>query len=770
MTPPPLQPLRILYLEDDPVAVEMVRSLFAEEGVDCEIVHVDDRDGYLRVLAAHGFDLILSDFNLPSIDGFEALRLRDENAPATPFVVISGALGEQTAVDTLKKGATDFVLKDSLVRLPSVVRRAMCEAREHDQRLSAEEALKRSEERFRRLAENASDIIVRYACHPEPAIEYVNGAIHAVTGYLPEDFYGNPGLCLEVIHPDDRTLLEGRLRKPGVDPASLVVRWRGRDEHVAHIEQRLTPVFDEVGAVVAIEGIGRDITERILAEEQIRLLSEAIAQSPVGIVIVEPDDTLVFANRHLCELSGYTPLELRGRSTRLLFADNVAVEELNEMNARRAEGKPWSGELVLRAKDGTARQIRAMIAPLRGPDGSIRHFLGVLEDISLWKTEQQTRRELETQLFQAQKMEAIGALAGGIAHDFNNILTAIIGFAELLGQSSRQDEEDAVLIRHILTAGRRAKDLVAQILSFSRIQEQSQAVVDLSHVVGEALRLLRASLPATIEIHRSFEPALVLANPTQIHQVVLNLCTNAEHAMRGRPGRLGVSVRVVRTGTAGVPSDLPPGEYACLSVADTGHGMDEATRARIFERFFTTKKAGEGTGLGLSVVRSIVRNHLGVVCVDSTPGVGTRFDLYFPIARTAAEKTDTRPVASVRGAGQTIFVVDDEISILTFLGLRLERMGFRVRRFSDPLDVINAVVRLGQRADLIITDQTMPGMTGVSLLRQLRDAGCRTPAILSSGYRVPDEEGLSALADVTLIAKPFTGESLSNALAAVLRL
>ncbi len=769
--PRPQSLLRILYLEDDPVAVEMVRSLLAEEKIACELLHVDDHSGYEQALRAGGFDLILSDFNLPSIDGFEALRLREQSSPSTPFIVISGALGEHTAVDTLKRGATDFVLKDSLMRLPSAVRRALSESREHDRRLLAEEALKRSEERFRRLAENASDIIVRYTCRPSPAVEYINSAIQAITGYHPEDFYHDPGLCLSVIHPDDRPVLERRLAQPAVSPDSFVLRWCGRDGHVAHIEQRLTPVFDKTGGVVAVEGIGRDITDRILAEEQIRLLSEAIAQSPVGIVIVEPDDTLVFANRHLCELSGYSPIELHGRSTRLLFADNVAVEALKEMDQRRSEGLPWNGELVLRAKDGTTRQIRAMIAPLRAPDGSVRHFLGVLEDISLWKSEQQRRRDLETQLFQAQKMEAIGALAGGIAHDFNNILTAIIGFAELLGQSPRRDPEDEVLIRHVLTASRRAKDLVAQILSFSRIQEQSQVVVNLSHVAAEALRLLRASLPTTIEIHRSFENALVLANPTQIHQVVLNLCTNAEHAMRGRPGRLSISVKVVNASNGSLPRDLPPGDYACLSIEDTGHGMDAATKARMFERFFTTKKPGEGTGLGLSVVQSIVKNHSGVITVDSSVGVGTRFDVFLPLAQVCAIGAEVRPAAVIKGHGQTIFVVDDEISILTFLGLRLERMGFKVRRFNDPLDVINAIAHLGQQPDLIITDQTMPGLTGINLIRRLRSAGCQTPVILSSGYGGShNEESLSSLGEVTTIAKPFTGETLAQALSSVFRL
>ncbi|MDX2188120.1 MAG: ATP-binding protein [Opitutaceae bacterium] len=503
--------------------------------------------------------------------------------------------------------------------------------------------------------------------------------------------------------------------------------------------------------------------------EEIRRLSLAIEQSPVGVAIVRKTGTIVFANPRFCDLFGYRHDEVLGREISSLrlqpFTPSLNVQVQRTIEA----GEAWHGQLTNQAKDGHAVHVRTTIAPIRSPDGEIRSHLILEEDISEWLEEQDRRHRLESQLLQAQKLEALGTLAGGIAHDFNNILTGILGYCELSALDMDAPDRLSLHLSEIKGAGMRAKDLVARILTFSRQSTPTLAPMDLAHAVGEALKLLRASTPATIEYHIRIAPASVMGDATQIHQVVVNLCTNAVHAMQGKPGRISVEVEslVLSPEEAAELHDIKSGHVAKLTVSDTGHGMDSATLGRIFDPFFTTKQPGHGTGLGLAIVRAIVANHNGAIRVKSTPGMGTTFELFFPSTDRAATASPFGELIA-EGDGQRILVVDDEATIANFIANRLRRLGYEVDVFNEPRVALDRFLADPYRYTAIVTDLTMPGMTGLQLLQAARERKV-VPAVIVSGYGV--ELGSTDPASLTrclLLPKPFNGNDLARAIQQVL--
>ena len=744
-----------------------MRALLAADGIDAAFEHVDEPEAYRRALAPNPPDLILSDFNLPGMDGHAALALKGELCPGVPFIFVTGALGEETAVETLRNGATDFVLKGSLARLASAVRRALAESREHRERLRAEQSLRISEERFRRLTANAPDAIFRYRLAPSPGYEYISPAIEQMIGYRPEEFYAEPELAGRLVPPGDRDELRAIARSRVVPLGIREIRWIARDGRTIVTEQRFVPVRDDLGQLVAVEGIARDISDRKRSEDQIHLLSEAIEQSPVGIIVTDARNRILFVNARIPAMSGYAAAELLGKDPgHLLAPDNPPVLG-DEIWRRIHSGHTWQGDFVCRRKDAGDYTVHATIAPILDTDGRVRNYLAVHEDVTAVRQEQDHRRQLEAQLFQAQKLETIGTLAGGIAHDFNNILTGILGFTEIASLALPEDHPAHNDLAEVRKAGMRAKDLVAQILTFARQKDSQQVPLELAHSVDEALKLVRASTPATIEIERDFQPGRVRADPTAIHQVVLNLCTNAVHAMRGQVGRL--SLRIAPFTTTEPRSDttpkLKPGSYLCLSVRDTGHGMDEKTRNRLFEPFFTTKKVGEGTGLGLALVRGIVNAHNGALRIASQPGVGTTFDIFLPACTDTEPRSEPTTIIA-QGNGEQVAVVDDEKSVAAFVGARLEQLNYRTAVFNDPREALAALRAEPRRFDLIVTDLTMPHLTGHDLLRALRSDGLPTPAVLMSGFCGDGltEGGIQSLGRTILLTKPFNGDDLARAI------
>jgi len=375
---------------------------------------------------------------------------------------------------------------------------------------------------------------------------------------------------------------------------------------------------------------------------------------------------------------------------------------------------------------------------------------------------------------QSQKMEAIGTLAGGVAHDFNNILGAILGFTELARNTIAEDSPARQHLERVSEAGTRAVALVDQMLAFGRHGGSKKRAVNLNDVVTEAMHLIRASTPATIDIRQSIDAPDVeaLVDPTQIHQVVVNLCTNAAHAMPDG-GTMEVSLDLMDVGEelALSKASLRPGSYFRLTVADTGNGMDRTTMEQAFDPFFTTKEVGSGTGLGLSVVHGIVTGHGGLVDVYSEPGQGSTFKAYLPRKSVeAADMTAAEPVLVTQGQGETVMFIDDEEPLVQLALQVLGELNYRAMVFEDPVAAMQAFRAAPDRFDVIITDQTMPDMTGVEIARAVAEVRPDLPVVLATGH------GLAALAEMLDLSvfrdqlkKPLTKSELGACLNRVLR-
>jgi signal transduction histidine kinase/CheY-like chemotaxis protein len=415
---------------------------------------------------------------------------------------------------------------------------------------------------------------------------------------------------------------------------------------------------------------------------------------------------------------------------------------------------------TIACKDGTQRIVQIIASVLSTGD-----YLMTCEDIT-------ELRKLENQLRQSQKMEAIGTLAAGIAHDFNNVLTGIIGFTEMVYEDLVSDSPEHKRLGLVLKGAHRGRDLVKQILTFSRQTEQDRKPLALAQTIEEGLKILRPLFPSTIQImSRSLtNDDMTLADPVQIHQVLMNLCTNAAHAMRDNGGILDINVSktsLLESDPRPVP-EMEPGEYIVLEVRDTGCGMTSETLECMFDPFFTTKKQGEGTGLGLSVVHGILKSHGGHVAVESKPGKGTVFHIYFPKVKEYTV-TEDKVVQATTGKNERILIIDDEDIIVELDKQRLSRLGYEVVATTSSVDALNIFRKEPDAFDLVITDQTMPHLTGMDLAVELLKIRATIPIILCTGHSETvsleraTEAGIRAF-----LMKPLTKEELAQTIRRVL--
>ncbi len=419
-----------------------------------------------------------------------------------------------------------------------------------------------------------------------------------------------------------------------------------------------------------------------------------------------------------------------------------------------------------RRKDGALFNAAGTISPVFGEDGAITNYVAVMRDT--------TRQDmLEKQLRQSQKLEAIGTLAGGIAHDFNNILSAIQGYSELVYAALEENSELREDMGEVLKAAQRASELVDQILTFSRRTEEKRRPLDIRLILRETLKLLRASIPATIAIEEdiSEDCGFVVADPTQMHQVIMNLCTNAHHAMRDTGGVLSISLNPVTLDARAASSmlHLKAGDYLLLTVADTGMGMDQKTVERIFEPFYTTK-AAEGTGMGLAIVHGIVESYGGEIRVESETGQGTAFSIYLPAAASppGESKELPPPAGAPQGSGH-ILLVDDEAPLVDLAARFLRKTGYEVTQCTSSADALEAFREAPSRYQAVLTDQAMPGMSGIELAQAIWAVDSTIPIILMTGFS--EEIGHSEAKELGFrgfLTKPIDNSALARTLQAAL--
>ena len=511
----------------------------------------------------------------------------------------------------------------------------------------------------------------------------------------------------------------------------------------------------------------RDITERKLMEEAVSRAEEKyrdiFENSVTGIYQMTMEGRFLNVNMATACMAGYdSPEELLNEAGDVLqlYVHPERRSEMLRMIGRHGSVRDFEAEFF--RKDKGVVWVSLNARAVRDSTGEVAYLEGTASDIT-------DRKLLRAQLDQAQRMEAIGTLAGGIAHDFNNILTPIIGYSELCLSMVPEEGKLSHNMRQVLVSANRAKDLVKQILTFSRKAKQEKRPVQVSLLVKEALKLLRSSLPSTIEIRQFMDPdaneSTTMADPTQIHQVLMNLCTNAAHAMRDKTGTLTVTLENVEIGQCAeiVSPDLGPGPYLSLSVADTGCGMDAALQRRIFDPYFTTKGPNEGTGLGLAVVYGIVKDLFGAIAVSSQPGKGTTFEVYFPRTETVPAASSILSEILPTGRGR-VLVVDDERFIVDMVREMLETLGYETIARYSSVDALEAFKAAPENFDLVVTDMTMPHMTGVDLAKEIFMIRPHTPIILCTGFsETVEEHKIKQLGIKELLLKPVSMRDLAGA-------
>ncbi len=474
-----------------------------------------------------------------------------------------------------------------------------------------------------------------------------------------------------------------------------------------------------------------EITARKKVEQRQALLAEVIEQSHDTILITDKDGKIQYANSAFEKNTGFSKENVKGRALQILNSGMQNDDFFTNMWAVLKSGKVWRGLMNNKRKDGSFMEEDVAVLPVKNTTGKIINYAAIMRDLTQVKN-------LERQLLQAQKMEAIGTLAGGIAHDFNNILSAIIGYSELLKFEIPKDIEAASYPDNILKAGNRAKDLVNRILTFSRQSEQELKPLSVKKITIEALKLIRASLPSTIEIHEDLiSDSLIMGNSTQIHQIIMNLCTNAGHAMQENGGVLEIVLNdeVLDIESASYYTDLKPGKYLKLAVKDSGYGISPDKIDFIFDPFFTTKGKGAGTGLGLSVVHGIVKSMKGSIAVSSKPGKGALFEVLIPIIIddivVLEEKVNRLPQGTER-----VLLIDDEPELIKVGRSMLEKLGYSVYSSSNPREALNLFESEPDKYDMVITDMTMPDLTGDKLAAELIRIKNDIPVILTTGFSV----------------------------------
>jgi len=721
-------------------------------------------------LAASPPHIILADWSLPDGGGIELLA-DAENGVRIPVVLMTASGSEALAVEAIKSGALDyFVLSPERIQdLPHIIRHALREWTAITERERAQEELRESRNLLREIQRLGR--IVGWKYDFRTGTIFWSDELYQLLGYAPGAVMPSFELYVTHIHPNDQELAAALHKNEDSLSQDIEYRLLSTDGTVHYIITRNCYEYDRTGNPAFMFGAIADITSRKQAEDAVKtsrdMLEKIFKTCPDSIFFSDDTGCIVTVNDAALAALGYTEQELIGQSMEIFSPEREEdrASALAMLEAFFEKGFVKDCEIIWRKKDGSNIYLECNAMSLRDDSGNVSGAISVLRDIT-------DRKKIEAQLRQSQKMEAIGTLAGGIAHDFNNILAAIMGYTELsLDELSRGLSVEHNL-EQILKSTLRARDLVRQILAFSRKDMEVRGPLQVSSIIKEAVKLLRATLPSTIDIREklSEQSGLINANPTQIHQVVINLCTNAAHAMSKNGGALVIGVQPVFLDApplSGYPG-LGCGAYVKISVSDTGAGIDPQNMDRIFEPFFTTKKLGKGTGMGLAVVHGIVKSHGGEMLVESEPGRGSTFEVLLPQIPDAALDGSSETSRTLKGT-ERILLVDDEKMLLDFGQSMLKSLGYKPTVAHSSPGALKLFKKDPFGFDLVITDMTMPQMTGDILTGKLMRIRPDLPVIIATGYSEKiSEETARELGVKALVMKPLNRRELAQTIRTVL--
>ncbi|MDQ7065563.1 MAG: response regulator [candidate division KSB1 bacterium] len=764
--------LRVLMVEDYEDDAILIMRLLQRGGFDLEWQRVDNRADLLRALDQGPWDLMITDYSLPGFSGKEVLEIYKQRKLDFPFIMVSGTIGEDIAVEAMKAGAHDYIMKDNLKRLVPAVKREIKEAAERQKRRQVEEALRISQQKYRMLVDSLPDVI--FQTDRKGRLIFLNPTWKEITGYDPETCHQKE--LVSFVATADRRRIAEQIRQL---IAGRKKEYRGMmrlltsEKSHRWVEIRATLLAGEP-AESGISGLLRDITEKKKAEENLmreKNFSDSIISSIPGVFyLVDPGGRLQRWNKNLEELTGCTGTELR----RMRFAElfNEADRELIARAVKTVfSGHDMHFEARLHSADGAGRTF--LLSGKRILHNDRPYMVGTGIDISEQKRTEAEKQMLHEQLIQSQKMEAVGRLAGGIAHDFNNILSVIMGSSELLRSRHPQDAFVEEELQQIQVAAERAKELTSQLLAFSRKQTLEMKVVNLNEIIARVQKMLKRLLREDIELVIKLHPDLmnIKADPGQLEQVLINLAINAQDAMPDG-GVITIETGHVAIEREKLPqfADLQAGDYTLLKFSDTGMGMDRATRAQVFDPFFTTKKSG--TGLGLSTVYGIIKQHGGHIWLESERGAGATFNIVFPqIPEKIMDGMFDVKMPHQRGRNELVMVVEDDPAVRNIVTKMLQENNYRVIAVENPEKAIHLAAQKKDSIDLLLTDVIMPGLNGKELYEEVRRYCPQIRVLFMSGYTddIINQDAFPA-SETHFLQKPFTMEKLCEKVREVLDL
>lgn len=724
---------RILINEDAPADAELVTREVRKVVEDPEIRLVQTKEAFLEALTGFGPDLIISDYSLPTFDGITALKLARAIDRERPFILVSGSLGEEIAIETMKQGATDYVLKDRLKRLAPAVERALREAEERKSRNQAMEALRRSEERQAHILESLPMALHTARADGGYECTWIGGQAERLSGFPPERFTQDAAFWFQHIHPDDLDrMTEGVRELYRTGTHTMEYRWKCADGSYRWFLDRTVLLKDETGKPLEILGTWIDVHDRKMMEgrleEREQLLNSVFEEAPIGIALVSVDGEIMLVNKRYETQLGYARGALLGRS----IIDITAPDDRPQSADRLARVK--AGDLTVSARekrylrqDGTVMWAELTSSVLTDPAGRPRFVLTMLLDIS-------ERQKLQDVMVRQERLKALGQMASAIAHDINNALSPVLGYAELI--ETQEQALSAKSLRYLQTIKTAAGDIgriAGRMREFYQAREEDLVLVPLeaNALIDEAAEMTAPRWRTDtrqrgikLELTRDLAPGLppLAGVATDIRECLVNLIFNAVDAMPAG-GRI-----VLRSGIKD--------RHLVLEVEDTGQGMDTVTRQRCLEPFFTTKGAA-GTGLGLASVAGVMRRHGGRVEIDSEIGRGTAVRLHFPLRDVATETAEPAAAPSAAAASLRILCIDDEAAILTLMGDLLTPDGHRVETATgghEGLTLFREALSGKQPFDVVITDHGMGGMDGNQVAAAVKGESTETPVILMTGW------------------------------------
>ncbi|MHB1048601.1 MAG: hybrid sensor histidine kinase/response regulator [Bacteroidota bacterium] len=761
--------LSALIVEDNPNDVKLITRELGT-GKYAPVVTVVNTEAEFKKHLTDSIDIILCDFNLPNFNAFNALEILKQSAVDIPFIVVSGTIGEETAVELIKRGAADYLMKDRLLKLTVAVENALSRKIILRRQRQTEGLLRK----MMRAVEQSADSIV--ITDTNGIIEYVNPAFRTITDFSPDEVIGKTHAILKSgMHaPEFYDTLWKTLLSDNTFRAEFINR--KKDGTLYYIDQSISPVHDETGAISHYVSTGRDVTQRKEMEQSLKESEERyrnlIDSAKDAIFTVTTEGILLSLNKGFERITGWKMEEWIGKPfLGLIHPDDQQISL--EFFRRGIEGEniPVREYRILTSSHEYV-MVEVLITFVR-TEGAVTSIIGIARDIT-------ERKQMEEHLRQVQKMDSIGTLAGGIAHDFNNILGIILGHTEMLRRNNLSHDKHSSSLEIIQKAVDRGRFLVRQILTFARQGKITPADVSANDEIKQLILMLSETIPKTIVLKTEFSEniPLIHIDPTQLHQSLLNLSVNARDTIMERMEQAKIH-GIITFATRIVPAEVirkkfPSAlneRYVAISVGDNGMGMTREVRKRIFDPFFTTKGIGHGTGLGLAVVFGVVESHYGFIEVDSTPNVGTTFTQYFPERQKSPSSTVTAGTkASITTHGtETILIIEDEDTLADLVMSYLIQSGYTVLLARNGVQGVEAYQKNHADIALVLTDFGLPLLDGMEVVKKIRMIDPKVKVIMATGYLDPSKKAeLLELGIGEPIFKPYGIDSVLQRIRQVL--